>query len=222
LSNKKLDLKKKKPTEEATERLAKIFIKQIDSKRNKKQEYVIFSVIGAHAGESRQEIFRRKIKDINRVGHTFWLFKSNQAKPNIVQCFCKRAKKKDRNVFCVFIEPSTPSGAKPTKINTLAESYSVDNKKWSILPKGLSSVTGKIGKGAYALIFDSLRRVNGEVNLWEYADFLTEKTIKIRLGNSTLCAVRKNTAEETDKIKSPNRRIIAMGKLHEPYCVWLK
>lgn len=104
----------------------------------------------------------------------------------------------------------------------MAESYSVDNKKWSILPEELSSVTGEINKGAYALIFDSLREVDDEINLWEYADFLTKKAIKIRLGNSTLCAIRKNTAEEMDKMKSPNRKIIAIAKLHEPYCVWLK
>ena len=187
-----------------------------------KRNYVIFSVIGTHAGESRQEIFRRKIEDIDKVGHTFWLFKSNQAKPNIVQDFCKRAKRKNGNVFCFFIEPSIPGGARATMINASAESYSADNKKWSILPEELSSVTGEINRGAYALIFDSLREVGGEINLWKYADFLTEKAIKIRLGNSTLCAVRKNTAEEIDKMKSPNRKIIAIAKLHEPYCVWLK
>lgn len=188
----------------------------------KKEKYVIFSVIGSHAGESKQEIFGRKIEDINRVGYTFWLYKSNQTKPNIVQDFCKRAKKESENIFCFFIEPSSSGGAKPTKISVSARSYSVDNKEWSILPKSLSSVTGEINKGAYALIFDSLKQIDNEVNLWEYADFLTEKAIKIRLGNSTLCAVRKNTAEEKDRIKSPNRKIIAIGKLFEPYCIWLK
>ena len=213
---------KKKPIEEAAERSTEIFCKQIDSEKNKKQEYVIFSVIGTHAGELQQEIFKRKTEDINKVGYTFWLFKSNQAKPDIVQAFCKKAKKRNRDVFCLFIESSTPNGAKPTKINTLAKSYSADNKRWSVLLKGLSPVTGEINKSAYALIFNSLKQIDNEVNLWEYADYLTEKAIKIRLGNSTLCAVRKNTSEKTDKMKSPNRKIIAIAKLHEPYCVWLK
>ena len=224
MDNKKLDSKKKNKelVDQAAERFAEILCLQIDSERNKKQKYIIFSVIGSHAGQSKQEIFGRKIEDINKVGHTFWLFKSNQAKPNIVQDFCKIAKRKNENVFCVFIEPSIPGGARPTKIDASAKSYSMDNKRWSILPKELSSVTGEINRGAYALTFDSLREVGGEINLWEYADFLTKKAIKIRLGNSTLCAVRENTAEETDKMKSPNRKIIAIAKLHDPYCVWLK
>ena len=119
-----------------------------------KEKYIIFSVIGSHAGELKQEIFERKIEDINRVGHTFWLYESNQTKPNIVQDFCKRAKKEGKNVLCFFIEPSSLGGAKPTKISISAKSYSMNNKEWRILPKSLSSVTGKINKGAYALIFN--------------------------------------------------------------------
>jgi len=222
--NKKPDSKKKTKelVDQAAERLAQIFIQQIELGKNKKQKYIIFSVIGVHAHESKQEIFKRKIEDINKTGFTFWLYKSIQANPIIVQDFCRRAKKENEDVFCVFIEPSTPGGAQPTKINASAKIYSVNNSKWTALPKGLSPVTGDTNKGAYALILDSLIEIDGIVNLWEYADSLTRKAIKISLGNSTLCAVRKNTIGEANKIKSPNRKIIAVGKLQEPYCVWLR
>jgi hypothetical protein len=54
----------------------------IDSK------YLIISVIGPHAHETENTIFKRKIEDINKVGKTFWLTKSHQSKPDMVQQFC--------------------------------------------------------------------------------------------------------------------------------------
>jgi len=55
----------------------------IDSK------YLIISVIGPHAGETENTIFKRKIEDINNVGKTFWLIKSHLSKPDMVQQFCR-------------------------------------------------------------------------------------------------------------------------------------
>ena len=191
-------------------------------KKPKKENHVIFSVIGTHAGESEEEIFRRKTEDINRVGFTLWLYKSSQVKPNTIQDFCKKAKKGGKSVFIFFIKPSSSGSARPTKIELSAKSYSVDNKKWKILPKKLTPVTGEISKGAYALILYSLKEVSSKVNLWDYADFLTEKAIKIRLGNSTLCAFKKDTSREISRMKSSNRKIIAIGELRKPWCVWLK
>ncbi len=108
------------------------------------------------AGETKEEILERKIKDINKIGFTLWIYKSNQANPKTVQDFCKKAKTENKKVICIFIEPSTPNGAKPTKINLSAKGFSADNKKWKKLPKELGPVTGAINRNVYALKFDKI------------------------------------------------------------------
>jgi hypothetical protein len=190
------------------------------------EKLVLISVMGPHAGESEEKIFSRKTNDIEKIGKTFWLIRSHQARPDTVQKICKEAKADGRNAYCIFIKSSSRGGATPTKIPDPAKLYSDDKKIWNELPVGLSPVTGKIDSGAYALIFSELRfkLVIGSLDLWKYADFSNQsKPIKIMQGGSTLCAVKKEVNCPREKrIKSRFRDIVAVGKLTEPYGVWLK
>jgi len=45
--------------------------------------------------------------------------------------------------------------------------------------------------------------------------------LKIMQGGSTLCALKKEN-DFKNKIKSHFRKIVAVGRLASPYCVWLK
>lgn len=186
------------------------------------EKYLILSVIGMSAGETVEEILKRKIDDTNKIGFTFWVYKSYQANPKIVQGFCKKAQKENRKVFCIFIEPSTPNGARPTKINLSAKEYSSNNKKWIQLPKTLGPVTGAINRSVYALRFSKIKKIDSSIDLWDYADYSTKKSIKIRLGNSTLCVIKKNTSGEIGRMNTHTRKIIAVGLLCKPFCVWLR
>ena len=185
-------------------------------------KYVIISVMGPHAGEGEDEIFRRKINDIKVVGRTFWLIKSRNVKPNMVQAICNYACKEGYDVPCIFIEPSSTGGSTPTKTSNFTEMYSSDNVIWSIFPKRLSPVTGKIDGSACALVFDELRIEQGELDLWKYADFFKPSMpLRIMQGASTLCAIQRDMSRLTDseKIKSHFRRIVAIGRLRDPYGV---
>lgn len=185
-------------------------------------EYMIISVIGSHAGENEEEIFRRKINDIDSSGKTFWLIKSWQAKPDMVQEICRHAEDKNKNVYCIFIEASTFGGAVPTKQASSAQYYSSDNSGWLEIPDNISPVTGKIDRSAYALIFDNLKMYDGNIDLWDYADFFNQSNpVKISQGASTLCATRQDMRDIQNKIKSRFRRIVAIGKLCKPFGVWL-
>jgi len=188
------------------------------------EKYVIISVMGPHAGESEDKIFKRKIEDVNKIGLTFWLIKSYQSKPKRVQCFCKKAKTENKDVFCIFVEASSRGGATPTKTASSAKSYSKDEITWNNLPTGLTPVTGKIDRSTYALVFNQLELVHDKIiDLWDYADFFNQKQpLKILQGGSTLCAIKKDMSNHSDKIKSRYRKVIAVGKLCEPFCVWLK
>jgi hypothetical protein len=188
------------------------------------EKLVLISVMGPHAGENEEEIFRRKINDIEKLGKTFWLIKSHQAKPDLVQKICKEAETDGRKAYCIFIKSSSRGGATPTKISDSAKLYSDDKKTWNELPVGLSHVTGKIDNSAYALIFSELQLDSGTLDLWNYADFRHQsKPIKIVQGGSTLCTVKKEVScPQGERIKSRFRGIVAVGKLTEPYGVWLK
>jgi hypothetical protein len=186
-------------------------------------KHVVISVMGPHAGESEKVIFERKIQDIHTIGLTFWLMKSYRAKPEMIQELCLQASAKNSKCYCIFIEASSRGGATPTKSASSATSYSKDNSKWDVLPKGLSPVTGKIDKSAYALVFDQLEIVNDSIDLWNYADFFNQNNpLKITRGASTIGAIKKDTSSYPDKIKSHYRKVIAIGKLRDPFCVYLR
>lgn len=184
-----------------------------------KSDRCIISVMGAHAGEDMDVIFTRKIADIEQTGKTFWLMRSPKARPIQVQDICKSSP-----VYTIFVEPASKGGARPTTNNDAAKKYSVDKKIWSQLPKGVSPVTGKIDSSATALVFDRMTtNVSGAIDLWKYSDFSVEENpLKFILGCSTVCVIQKDMSTHPNRMKSRYRGIIAIAKLAEPYCVWLR
>ena len=179
----------------------------------------VISVMGDHAGEGVGAIFQRKIADIERASHTFWLVKSPKAKPTLVQNVCA-----DRRAHVLFISPATAGGARPTHVSERAVEYSEDGLTWRALPAGLGPITGKLDSRAYALVLDALETVeDGTADLWSYADFADpEQPIKMILGCSTVCATKKDMAGHPERLKSRVRRIVAVGRIAEPYCVFVR
>jgi hypothetical protein len=153
------------------------------------------------------------------MGKTFWLMKSPKARPVQVQDICKPTP-----AYTIFVEPATKGGARPTTRDEAAREYSVDKKIWYRLPEGIGSVTGKLDSGAAALVFDMMTTtVSGTIDLWRYGDFsVEEKPLKFILGCSTVCAIQKDMSSHPERMKSRYRGIIAVAKLAEPYCVWLR
>jgi len=105
-----------------------------------------------------------------------------------------------------------------------AKEYSRDRVVWQSLPFGLGPVTGKLDSCATALVFDTLTtNVRGVLDLWEYSEYQSkQKPLKFILGCSTVCAVRKDSKAHPDRMKSRYRGIIAVARMKEPYCVWVK
>lgn len=180
--------------------------------------------MGPHAGEETDEIFTRKMDDICNSGRTFWLVRSHMAKPNMIHEFCSVAVQQACIPLCFFLEPSSPSGAMPTKSDDTASEYSSDFSTWNSLPKGIGPVTGRLSPRAFALVFDELKMKQSDtIDLWDYANFFDpQQPIKIRQGASTVCAIGQDTRTHPDRMKSHLRCIIAIGRLVEPYAVWLR
>jgi hypothetical protein len=180
----------------------------------------VISVIGDHAGEGVTTIFHRKLQDIRNIHRTFWLVKSQKAKPPSVQKICNL-----NPAHVIFIEAAVKSGARPTIANTKASTFSEDGLTWCPLPANLGPVTGKLDSQAYALVFDRLEMSDGveKIDLWSYADFsYTEKPVRMILGCSTVCVTRQDMSQHPDRLKSRFRGIVAVARLAAPYCVWVR
>jgi len=179
----------------------------------------VISVMGAHAGEGVDAIFHRKIVDIELTGKTFWLMKSPKARPPQVQELCKT-----NTAYTMFIEPATKGGARATTADDVSREYSSDKEFWYRLPDGIGPVTGKLDTSAAALVFDMLTTAVSEtLDLWAYGDLLdAQKPLKFILGCSTVCAVRKDMSAHPGRIKSRYRKIVAVARFAQPYCVWLR
>lgn len=179
----------------------------------------IISVMGEHAGEGANRIFARKISDIEQTGKTFWVVRSPKSRPAHVQKLCAAS-----SVYTIFIEPATKGGARPTLEADAAKEYSRDRAQWHPLPIGLGPVTGKLDNAATALVFDTLTiDVSGVLDLWEYSEDSDLHTpLKFILGRSTVCAVRRESRDHPQKMKSRYRDIVAVARMKEPFCVWLR
>ena len=189
------------------------------------EKFVIISVMGPHAGESSEQIFSRKIKDIERTGNTFWMIQSYKSSPPKVQSLVKKAKLERKNIFCIFISPSKKGGSKQTKKSIKAKSFSSDKINWKELSPKLSPVTGNISTNSFSLVFDKMNITQQDIklDLWNYADFEEQKKpILPNMGVSTICAVRKDMSQHPTKIKSNIRKIEAVAKVSSLGCVWLK
>jgi hypothetical protein len=180
----------------------------------------IISVIGDHAGEGVDKIFKRKIEDIAKINRTFWLVKSPKAKPKLVQEMCRFD-----STYVVNVEPATKGGARPAIADKKATTFSENEFIWNPLPNQLGPVTGKLDSRAYALVFKKLETIDTKqgIDLWHYADFADQqKPIKMMLGCSTVCAIKKDMKEHPERLKSRFRRVVAVGLLVAPYCVWVR
>lgn len=179
----------------------------------------VISVMGAHASEDADVIFGRKIEDCESVGRTFWVAKSAKARPAQVQAICNPGPG-----YVIFVEPATPGSARPTTEADSATDYSPDRARWFPLPDGIGPVTGQMDSSATALVFDRLTTdVDRTVDLWAYADAADpDKPLKFVLGLSTACVVRKDMSAHPQRMKSRYRRVVAVGRLADPYCAWLR
>jgi hypothetical protein len=179
----------------------------------------VISVMGAHAGEDADAIFRRKIDDCEAVGRTFWVAKSAKARPAQVQAICNPGRG-----YVIFVDSANPSGARPTTESDCATEYSPDRARWLPLPDGIGPVTGQMDNSAAGLVFDRLTTdVDRVVDLWAYADAAdSDRPLRFILGLSTACAVRKDMSAHPERMKSRYRRVVAVARLTDPYCLWLR
>jgi hypothetical protein len=179
---------------------------------------LVVSVIGPHANEDVDAIFKRKMGDVRSIGRTFRLVTSSKVNPLAVQAMCQPSS----IGYVVFIESS--GVPRPTTTGTAASCYSADQRIWQPLPNGLGAVTGKLGPSAKAFILDALERCDGEpFDVWAYGELPDgTRPLDTRIGHSTVCVLKRSMSDHPKGMKSRFRSIVACARLQAPFCVWLQ
>ena len=176
---------------------------------------IILSVTGPYAGESERDIFKRKRREIETTGYTFWHHQSRTAKPRDVQTFCKIHESQETPIYFVLITASSGGSGGDTKKSNQARYFkSAVDGSYNEIPEGIYVETGRL---PYALVIKELKITQGLIDLWDYSNW-KEGPIKTSLGASTLCAVKK----PSQGMKSRIRKVVACAEIVYPYSVWLK
>ena len=134
------------------------------------EKYAILSLAGEHAGETFKEIIKRKMKDIENTGYTFWVLNLKTG-PNTVQSFNDCVNKEQVALNCLLYKGDT----KNTKYGGIHKEYSSDKKNWQKIDERLSPITGKKRNTSHALVFDKLKPVKKKLNLENYVNYETKK-----------------------------------------------
>ena len=177
----------------------------------------IFTIVGPHAGQTENSIFDRKIKDIEKVGETFWVIKKISYKSlEEVQGFCENGK-----VKIYFISPSIKGAAKDTKNTSENNEYSKDGECWEKIPEEISKVTGS----GYAFILSKLDlKTDEKINIYDYAEE-SHEPVEFSNRNSTICVIKKDTSNHPKRMHKNSsgtkniRTVWAVGTLKCPYYV---
>lgn len=177
----------------------------------------IFMKVGNHAGESFENILRRKNEEYKKTGKIFWGYGGTACHPiTQVQPFVSLYEKNDGSVYVLMQE--IDSRAEP--LIAPAKQFSTDGINWENIPEGIS-VTGS----RYALVLDEIQSTDFDIDSQSYeigagpsvgknaADYMRGHIDKA-------CLVKTNNFDES-KLQN-NKRIKLAAKLIHPYAVLLK
>lgn len=180
----------------------------------------IFMKVGNHAGEDWESILKRKQREIEQAGVSFWGYGGTACHPfNQVQPFARLSIREGNGIFLV-MEPII-SNADPDIVP--AKQYSEDGVLWKPIPSGIL-VTGS----RYALVLGEISPVDFEIDLRAFSVGVgpsrgksAEKYIQGRIDKACL-----QRSDHPLKLSQEKENVIRkagyVARLEEPYAVILR
>ena len=179
----------------------------------------IFMRVGNHAGESFEDILKRKQRELDDAGMIFWGYGGNTLHPTKhVQPFVDLYLREEGSIQILM--QSIDSKAGPAILP--ATEYSVDGDNWEPLPSGIV-VTGS----KYAIVLDEIKPGQLDLDLTRFevgvgpsrgrnaADYL-----KWRVDKG--CLVGSHSKDTEPEVNRPPISIGFQARLLEPYAVFLR
>jgi hypothetical protein len=179
----------------------------------------IFMKVGNHAGETWEQILKRKRQEYKRTGRIFWGYGGNTCHPiSIVQPFARLALKEHGSIFLV-MEP-IDSKAEPDIVPAIE--YSQDGVTWEPIPDGIQIIGSR-----YALVLDEIKPGDLEISLAEFEVALgpsAGKPAELYLQGHVDkgCFIKSAQNRVVPEQKQGVRKIGFMAQMKEPFAVLLR
>jgi hypothetical protein len=143
---------------------------------------VLYMKVGTHADEPLDEIFARKVKEIENEGVAFWGYGGSTCHPvTMVQPFAKSFEDQGQTIYLCM----QPMDSRHFAPSARAEEFSIDGINWQPVPPSIN-VTGS----RYALTIQNLRKEEFELSLAQ---------TRVALGNKTGALGSKYISGRVDK-----------------------
>lgn len=180
---------------------------------------VLFMKIGIHAREPLDAIIRRKLKEIDDAGVSFWGYGGSTCHPTgMVQPFANGQAQRHRPIYLVMQKMDSSHFAEPLP----ADEFSVNGRDWEPIPNGIEVLGSR-----YALVIDELQEADlklpltrAQVALGPSAGRSAKDYIAGRVDKACL-----TLAENADLPLAPEEPFTPIGvvaKLKAPYAVFLR
>lgn len=184
---------------------------------NSKGDAFVFMKVGTHAGEELDSIIKRKLKEIEKTGMSFWGYGGPTCHPiKQIQPFAKRIVEKKGNIYLCM--ETIQSNADPDIVP--ATEYSVDGISYEPIPDGIT-VTGS----RYAIVLDEITPEVFDIPIEAYEvasgrskGRAADSYIRGHVDKACIELVNERMSLVTDKF----RHISLVGKMKEPYAVFVK
>lgn len=177
---------------------------------------VVFMKIGTHAQEPLELIIERKRKELRAAGVSFWGYGGNTCHPgSFVRPFAESHARGGRTVHLVMQKMTSRHVADPQ----IAREYSEDSVIWRPIPRHV-----EVRGSTYALVLGALEEVDFSLDL---------NSLQVARGKSLGRSGTEYLRGHVDKgcfeigprrgeTPEQNIRISLVGKLVEPYAVFLR
>src|ERR1700736_5282367 len=96
---------------------------------------LLYMKVGKHAGESLEDIIRRKTREIEEAGFALWGYGGNTCHPlSMVQPFAQGIHEQGGIIRLVM----QPMNSRHYTVSARADEYSADSMNWSAVPPGIN------------------------------------------------------------------------------------
>jgi hypothetical protein len=179
---------------------------------------LIFMKVGTHAKESLEDILKRKQKELEDAGVSFWGYGGGTCHPTTkVQPFVSRLAAEGQEVYLCMQQMTSNHFADPVR----AEEYSEDGVTWKSVPKPINVLGSR-----YALVVKSLDLTEFDLSLAR-----TRVGVGLQQGRPGVEYIKGHVdkaclvlTEEAAGLPADDKvlKISLAAKLAEPYAVLLR
>jgi hypothetical protein len=180
---------------------------------------LLFMKVGTHAGESLEDILRRKTKEIEDAGFALWGYGGNTCHPlGMVQPFARDFERRGRVIYLCM----QPMASRHFAVPERAKEYSQDGIRWEAIPDAINVLGSR-----YALAITDLRSEEFDLPLTatrvavgNNAGRAGDRYVTGRVDKACLEVVERG--EQASGADDPSVHIGLIAELIDPYAVFVR